>query len=222
MSQRNADVERAGRIYLAETFAGLGATSMLVERVTGFGSRLCRGFVHRHKGPLSQRPRDALYFDESPARRLDSWLYWTLYLDSPSSAPVGVRLLDAYLAYRAWQQPGVLDINDCAQVVDLCQSGKVTLGSCKECRGAHLVFFEDRTCPECSFLARTFCRNCHAQLSEGTHHTTVYCPTCSTSPQRIALLRRARRRKRSVSQSQVVEMSTASPQPAAPGDSSAG
>ena len=206
MSQRAVDFETARLVSVAQALARLGATPVLIERVTGFGPRWVRGLVRQHGGPLAQRPRDPRYFDEDAGRRLDGWYYLTMYLDQPCNVSMGTRILEAYLAYRAAQQPGVLDINDCAQVVELLEAGEATVGTCRECHGGHLVFSEGRTCPECFLLARTFCRHCHKQLEEGARHTTLYCADCSDSPERISLLRRLRRMRRSGTQGQMPEV----------------
>src|SRR5579884_923419 len=132
MTQRAVDFETAQWVSVAQALARFGAAPGLIERVTGFGPKWSRRLVKRHGGPIALRPRDPKYFDTDARRRHDSWYFLSMYLDVPANIPMGIRLLEAYLAYRAAQQPGVLNINECAQIADLCGAGEAKVGTCKE------------------------------------------------------------------------------------------
>jgi hypothetical protein len=197
MAQRAVDCETAQEVSVAQELARLGATAALIERLTGFGARWNRSLVRRYGGPIAQKPRDARFFDEDPARRHQGWLCIVMSEDQPANLSPGAQLVEAYIAYRgSAQQPGILDINESAQVIDLYRTGNAWIRSCTQCKKEHLVLSERQLCPECWLMSRTFCKNCDRQLEESARHTTLYCSTCSTSAERIALRRRARRNRR--------------------------
>lgn len=195
MVQRAVDCEVAQEVAVAEELAKLGATASLIERLTGFGARWNRTLVRRYGGPIAQKPRDPRFFDEDPDRRHHAWLCVVMSEDQPANLSPGAQLIEAYIAYRGIAQPGVLNINESAQIIDLYRTGNAWIRSCTQCNRDHLLLSERLVCPECRLIARTFCKNCHSQLPDNARHTTLYCSTCATSPERIALRRRARRNR---------------------------
>ncbi|MGH3430682.1 MAG: hypothetical protein ACRDQZ_24475 [Mycobacteriales bacterium] len=170
MVQKAVDYETAKEVAVAEALAELGACAARIERLTGFGARWIRGLVRRHDGPLAQKPRDAVrWFSEDPSRLLHGWVVCAvLHEVGAPNLSRGARLVEAYRAYRRLAEPQVLlDINECALIIDLYAQGSAWLRPCTECRKPHLVLAEGSVCAVCQMMARTFCKRCGKPLEEG-------------------------------------------------------
>lgn len=183
MVQKAVDLETAQEVEVAERLAGLGASPALIERLTGFGPRWVRACVRRHNGPLAQKPRDPLRrFGDDPLRLLHAWIISSVMYDfqSSNSSP-GARLLGAYLAYRGTARPpGVLDINECAQIIELYCRGEARLRPCAKCRTGHLVLSEGTSlCAYCFLKTRTFCQVCQQPMPPSPRHPRLYHPECA-------------------------------------------
>src|ERR1700730_17429431 len=168
MVHRAVDCETAEEVGVAEWLAKLGASAALIERLTGFGSRWVRGAVRRHAGPLAKKPRDPLrQFGRDPTRLLHGWMICiVMYEYQPAHLSEGARLVEAYLAYRGIAQPpGMLDINECAQIIDLYQNNNAWLQPCRQCHRTHLVLSDLTICALCATKASIFCNICKEPLS---------------------------------------------------------
>jgi hypothetical protein len=164
---RAVDCETAQEVAVAEALAKLGAGAALIERLTGFGSRWVRDAVRRHAGPLAQKPRDPLKrFGRDPTRLLHGWMICVvMYEYQLAYLSEGARLVEAYLAYRGIAQPpGILDINECAQIIDLYQSDNAWVQPCPQCHRKHLVLSERTVCALCATKASMFCKACDGPL----------------------------------------------------------
>ena len=193
---RAVDCGTATKVLVAASLAKMGACVPVLERTTGFGARWARVLVKKHGGPLAYKTRDGRYFDSDANRRHNAWLAVVLYDGRVEKTP-GAKLAAAYEQYRthAPSGAGVLTINEFAEAIELYLRREAQLRRCTECSEEHLVFEERPLCPLCQLMLRTFCRRCAAQLADGVRHTTLYCPSCSTSADRVAERRRARRRR---------------------------
>jgi hypothetical protein len=182
MVQKAVNLETAREVKVAEDLARLGGNPAVIERLTGFGPRWVRACVRRHNGPLAQKPRDPLRrFGDDPLRLLHAWIISSVMYDfQPSSSSPGARLLGAYLAYRGTVgPPGVLDINECAQIIELYCRGEARLRPCAKCRVGHLVLSEGSSlCAYCLLKTRTFCQVCHQPMPPSPRHPRLYHPEC--------------------------------------------
>lgn len=195
MVHRAADYHTAKEVFVAVELAQCGAASALIERLTGFGPRWVRGIVRENGGALAMKPKDPVrWFEENPQRLLHARFVQMAYERQPSNESTGRRLLSTFIAYRrVAANPGLLDINECAQVIDLYQSGNAWVRECSQCQERHLVLAERALCPICRLMAREFCRGCGQPLPVSEGRPRAYCDTCSPRSVRLALRRRVRR-----------------------------
>ena len=193
---RAVDCKTAEEVLVADALATLGAAASLIGRLTGFGRRWIRVLVRGRDGPFGYKLHDAAFFESDVHRRHHAWVSVVLYESQPANLSPGARLVGAYVVYRSRAVlPGLLTINEFAQVVELYERRDARLRECSNCHGEHLVFRERSLCPLCQMVLRTFCRCCGRQLEDNVRHTTFYCPACSKSPARVSARRRARRRQ---------------------------
>lgn len=183
MVQKAVDYATAREVAVAEELARLGASAVLIRHLTGFGPRWVRGCVRRYNGPMAQKPRDPhRRFGDDPVRLLHAWIVSFVMYDfqAVSSSP-GARLMAAYLAYRATAcPPGILDINECAQIIELHDRGEVRLRPCAKCKMVHLVLSEASSlCAFCFLETRTFCRKCQKPMAQSHGHARLYHPECA-------------------------------------------
>lgn len=195
MVHRAADYHTAKEVFVAVELAQSGAASALIERLTGFGPRWVRGIVRENGGALALKSKDPLrWFEEDPQRLLHARFVQMAYERQPANESTGRRLLSTYNAYRrVASNPGLLDINECAQVIDLYQSGNAWVRECSQCQERHLVLAERALCPICRLMAREFCRGCGQPLPTVERRLRAYCDTCSPRSVRLAIRRRVRR-----------------------------
>jgi hypothetical protein len=195
MVHRAADYYTAQEVFVAVELARRGAASALIERLTGFGARWVRSIVREHGGALAMKSKDPLrWFEENPTRLLHARYVQMAYERQPANETMGRRLLNTYNAYRRVAAiPGLLGINECAQVIDLYQSGNAWVRECTECQQKHLVLTERTLCPVCRLMAREFCRGCGQPLPASVGRLRAYCDTCSPRSVRLAIRRRGRR-----------------------------
>jgi hypothetical protein len=193
---RAVDWETAQEVAVAETLANLGAGAALIERLTGFGSRWVRDAVRRHAGPLAQKPRDALKrFGRDPTRLLHGWMICiVMYEYQPAYLSEGARLVEAYSAYRGIAQPpGILDINECAQIIELYQSNNAWVQPCLLCHRKHLVLSERTVCALCATRAIMFCKVCGEPLEHRDGRSRTRHRECQASAAKQNRSRRAAR-----------------------------
>ena len=192
---RAADYHTAQEVFVAVELARRGAASALIERLTGFGARWVRNIVREHGGALAMKSKDPLrWFEENPIRLLHARYVHMAYERQSVNETMGRRVLNTYDAYRRMaSSPGLLDINECAQVIDLYQSGNAWVRECTECQQKHLVLTERTLCPLCRLMAREFCRGCGQPLPASAGRLRAYCDTCSPRSVRLAIRRRTRR-----------------------------
>jgi hypothetical protein len=167
MVQKAVDYETAQEVAIAETLAKLGASPVLIGQLTDFGSRWIRSLVRRYNGPLCQKPKDPLRrLADDPDRLLDGGaMCLVMYEFQPVSLSPGARLIEAYLAYRDMpQHTRVLDINECAWIIELYRTGSAWLRPCRVCRIPHFVVTENAICAVCALSERVFCKHCHQPL----------------------------------------------------------
>lgn len=195
MVHRAADYRTAKEVFVAVELAQSGAASALIERLTGFGPRWVRSIVRDNGGALAMKSKDPVrWFEENPQRLLHARYVQMAYERQPSNETTGRRLLSTYYAYRrVASNPGLLDVNECAQVIDLYQSGNAWVRECSQCQERHLVLAERALCPICRLMAREFCRGCSQPLPAAEGRLRAYCGTCSPRSVRLAIRRRARR-----------------------------
>jgi hypothetical protein len=195
MVHRAADYHTAREVFVAVELAQFGAASALIERLTGFGPRWVRSIVRENGGTLALKSKDPVrWFEEKPERLLHARFVQMAYERQPSNESTGRRLLSTFAAYRrVAANPGLLDINECAQVIDLYQSGNAWVRECSRCQERHLVLAERALCPICRLMAREFCRGCGQLLPPAEGHPRAYCDACSPRSVRLALRRRVRR-----------------------------
>lgn len=192
---RSADYPTAQEIFVAVEMAKLGAAAIVIERLTGFGARWARGIVREHGGALALKWKDPIrWFEANPERLLHAAYVQCAYDMQSTAQSVGRRLLAAYRTYRnATSEPGLLDINACAQIIDLYQSGNAWVRECTECGLKHLVLSERTLCPLCRIEGREFCRGCGELLPENHAPLRAYCDNCSPRAVRMAIYRRTHR-----------------------------
>jgi len=192
---RSADYPTAQEIFVAVEMAKLGAAAIVIERLTGFGARWARGIVREHGGALALKWKDPVrWFEASPERLLHAAYVQCAYDMQSTAQTVGRRLLAAYRTYRnATSEPGLLDINACAQIIDLYQSGNAWVRECIECGLKHLVLSERTLCPLCRIEGREFCRRCATLLPENHPPLRAYCDACTPRAVRMAFYRRTHR-----------------------------
>lgn len=197
MLHRAVDYKTAQEVCVAVELARKGAGALVLERVTGFGSRWCRELVRDHGGPIARRLRDPhRWFEEDPQRLLHGTYVVMAYECQRVNRSPGRRLLGAYEYYRRiTRQPGLLDVNECAQIIDLYQKGNAWIRPCKGCPLSHLVLYERPLCPVCRFLSKSLCRRCKEPL-EDVPPGTAYCNTCVEQLPNLAARRRREQRKR--------------------------
>lgn len=194
MVQRATDYATAQEVAVAVELARCGASAALIERVTGFGARWVRGAVRENGGVLARKPRDPMrWFEADPQRLLHAHYVVMAYERQSANLSAGRRLVDAYRAYRTVaSQPGLLEINECAQIVELYQTNNARVRLCGECRVRYLVLSERSLCPVCRLMAREFCRGCQQPLEAQRSHSKAYCDSCSPRAARLARKRQAR------------------------------
>lgn len=197
MMHRAVDYRTAQEVCVAVELARRGAGALVLERVTGFGSRWCRVLVRENGGPISRRLRDPhRWFETDPQRLLHGRYIVMAYECQRANRSPGRRLLGAYEVYRrVARQPGLLDINECAQIIDLYQTGNAWVRKCRDCPALHLVLYERPLCPTCRFLAKTLCRRCSKPL-ENVPAGTAYCQCCVDQMPGLAARRRREQEKR--------------------------
>ncbi len=207
MVHRAANVSTAQEVSIAVELARLGAASALIERLTGFGSRWVRGIVRANGGALAIKLKDPVrWFERDPQRLLHARYVQMAYERQPANEAIAKRLLTTYIAYRrVAASPGVLGINECAQLIDLYQRGEACVRECLHCQEKHLVIVDRATCPICRLMRREFCRGCEQPLPEHAERR-AYCDTCSPRSVRKALRRRGRLPLASVSDAIVVRV----------------
>lgn len=201
-NRRAADPNDAKEVIVAVELARCGAASGLVERLTGFGTRWVRSIVRENGGVIAMKSKDPMrWLEESPQRLVHARYIQTAYDVQPANESIGRRLINAYTAYRrVTPNPGLLDINECAQVIDLYQSGNAWVRECSQCQERVLVLSEHSQCPICRWMEREFCRGCGRELptpgAEGRHR--VYCDNCTSPSGRLAVRRRERRAQQEI------------------------
>lgn len=186
MTQRASDYQAAEQVLIAVALARSGASATLIEQMTHFGVRWIRRTIRENGGVLALKSHDARWFERDPQRLLQAMFFWMSYQLQPANDLPGRRLVDAYCAYRAFAGAGILDINKCAQVIELCQSQEAWMRTCSECRISHLVLSERALCPICRLIERSFCRGCGKALQADPARPRSYCPQCSSRSARLA------------------------------------
>jgi hypothetical protein len=194
--RRAADFQTAQEVVLAVELARVGAASALIEQLTGFGSRSIRRIVREHGGALAMKFKDPVrWLEDDPQRLLHARFVLMPYVLQPSTDGIARKLLNTYNTYRQLvPPPQLLDVNECAQVIDLYQEGNAWLRECSDCQEMHLVLTERSSCPLCRFIAREFCRGCHTVLPPANGRPRgAYCDECSPRSVRLAIRRKTRR-----------------------------
>jgi hypothetical protein len=191
MKRRASVYQAAEQVQIAVALARNKASATLIESLTHFGVRWIRRTIRQNDGALALKSRDARWLERDPKRLLQAVVFLRAYEQQPSSHLPGRRLLDAYAAYSVFAGTGTLDINRCAQIVQLRQSKEARERTCSECRISHLVVCECALCPICRLIERSRCRGCGAQLPSDSVHSRRYCADCSP---RSVRLRRKRKR----------------------------
>jgi hypothetical protein len=192
MVHRAANFSTAREVFLAVELARLGAAAALIERLTGFGSRWVRGVVRANGGALFLKTRDPVrWFDRDPQRLLHGRYVQMAYELQPANDDLAKRLVSTYVAYRrVAASPGLLGINECAQLIDLVQKGEAWVRECLGCQEKYLVIADRATCPICELFEFGFCRGCDQPLPEHGSRARAYCQACS--PHRHMIRRRNR------------------------------
>jgi hypothetical protein len=205
MTQRAVDYPTAQEVFVAVELARQGAAAPLIERLTGFGPRWVRGVVRAQGGALAMKLKDPVrWFEGDPQRLLHARYVQMAYERQPANEALGRRLLTTYVAYRrVVPNPGLLGINECAQLIDLIQRGDAWVRDCLECQQKHLVIGDRATCPLCRFIERESCRGCGGALPIAQVRQRAYCDSCSPSAVRQALRRRTRAPRAAVSDSRL-------------------
>jgi len=194
--RRAADFQTAQEVVLAVELARVGAASALIEQLTGFGSRSIRRIVREHGGALAMKFKDPVrWLEDDPQRLLHARFALMPYVLQPSTDSIARKLLSAYNAYRHLAPPPqLLDVNECAQVINLYQSGNAWLRECGDCQEMYLVLADRSSCPLCRFIAREFCRGCSTLLAPSNGRPrSAYCVECSPRSVRLAIRRKTRR-----------------------------
>lgn len=197
MGHRAVEYATAQEVLFAVELAQHGAASALIERLTGFGSRWVRGIARDHGGTLAMKLKDPVrWFEGDPLRLLHGRFVQLAYERQPSNDALAKRILNSYVAYRrVAASPGLLGINECAQLIDLYQKGEAWERECLECHEKHLVIADHATCPICRLMKRDFCRGCGGELPLNAERLRAYCDTCSAPGVRQTLRRRARQQQ---------------------------
>jgi Flagellar transcriptional activator (FlhC) len=150
MVHKPTSPEAAKRVLEARALAKAGASSALIVRISGFGPRFVRGLVRSQGGVPSRKPRN-------PARwmrertRLAHVPYVVLFYESQytTSSPAD-RLLRAYQLYESWLgEEKVLDLDQCAQVIDLYNRRLLRRCRCIRCPHTFLALTAQWLCPKC-------------------------------------------------------------------------
>jgi len=193
MTQRASDYQAAELVLIAVSLARAGASATLIEQMTQFGVRWIRKTIRENGGVLALKSHDPRWFERDPQRLLQAMFFLMAYQLQPANDLPGRRLVDAYCAYRAFVRQGALDINKCAQVVNLYESREAWLRNCSECRISHLVLSERALCPICRLIERSFCRGCSRPLGSDPARPRSYCSQCSSRSARLARKRQVPR-----------------------------
>ena len=147
------DVATARLIVIADELASVGARAPLIRQLTGFGERWVRNLVRRSKAARPRRMSDAaLWLDQDPQRLVDTSVFMAVYGCQLTTDPEANRLLRSYRAYRAIKPGAALDINRCAQVIELCRLRTLRSATCRLCGTRYLALPSDAMCPVCRML----------------------------------------------------------------------
>lgn len=190
MLRRASDYKTAQEVAVAVDLARCGATVALIERMTGFGRRWIRGIMRKYGGKLARKSTGPVtWFEEKPQRLLQACYVVLAYECEAEEHSPGRRLVDAYREYRVVaRDPGILTINECAQIVDLYRKGSAFLLSCTACKTVHLALSERPLCPMCRMMEREFCKGCQCPLKN--RGASLYCEACSPRWVRRSLQRK--------------------------------
>lgn len=200
MVARAVDYETAQQVVVSVGLARMGACAAVLERVTGFGKKWVRTIVKQNGGQLARRMREPSWFEADQERLLQGRFVVMMYERQRANRSPAVRLLESYLAYReVVRPPGVLDVNDSAQLIELYQTGNAWGRCCSSCEETFLIVYERQVCPNCRFIGKAFCRGCAQPLENPL--AVAYCDSCALQNPRVA----SRRRRWQVNASMVTE-----------------
>jgi hypothetical protein len=186
MAHKATAPEAAERVLEARELACAGASTAVIERLSRFGPRFVRGLVREYGGALACKPRDPLRWLRDH-RHLAHVPYVVLFYECqlPNLSPASL-LLDTFFSYRTHTRPGILDINECHQIIELYQRGDLRERQCSKCPLTYFVLLEEPVCPKCRLKEQEFCRGCGAQKRQVDSHPRAYCDACSPTISRKA------------------------------------
>jgi hypothetical protein len=173
--------EAAERVLQARDLACAGSSSTLIETLTGFGTRFVRSLVREYGGALATKPRDPKRWLREP-RLLAHVPYVVLFYEyQRATMSVPERLLDTFYSYRTHARPPLLDVNQCAQIIDLYETNNLWERTCTKCPLTYFVLSEEPLCPKCRLKEQAFCKKCGLQKRRVDSHARVYCDACSSA-----------------------------------------
>lgn len=199
---RVSDLANAEVVILAHELADLGGTAQLLERLTGFSARWCRSIVRGQGGMQGvQRRMDdpANWFDKDAERILHGGYVVKAYWATQAVEHRAKRLIEAFNTYREINFNPILTIVQCADIIDLAESGMAWERTCTSCRQRHLVVAEHPECPVCRRLRAMLCKGCGVPLPENKSkerrgRPRWYCEICESSRSRRVLKNDRQRR----------------------------
>jgi transcriptional activator FlhC len=186
---RVTDLTNAQDVILAHDMARVGGTPQLLERLTGFGARWARAVVKEECGvqPAHRRKDDpAVWFEKDSERILHGYYVVKAYRRTNTDDHRASRLIEAYNTYRELSSDPILDINHCADIIELAETGMAWERTCSSCRMRHLVVTEHYECPVCRRLQAMLCKGCGDVLPEPNKterrgRPRLYCNECETN-----------------------------------------
>ena len=150
MAHKATSPETAKRVLEAQGLARGGASSALIGRLTGFGPRYIRALVKNQGGVLSRKPRHPRHWMRERSR-LAHVQYIVLFYESQyAHASAAGRILRVYALYETWiGEQKLLDLDQCAQVIDLYERLGLHECHCKKCPHTFLAPTDELICPKC-------------------------------------------------------------------------
>jgi hypothetical protein len=153
------DCDTARAVILAADLARNGAAASLIARLTGFSHRWARAMAREHQTASPLRLGDPIaWFEASPRHQYLTHMFLFMYELQPTDQPAGTRLLEARdcLCLIARHHPP-LDINRCAQLVELYERGDVRTAVCTRCPVERFVLSYIPVCALCQMRDAFLC-----------------------------------------------------------------
>ena len=142
--------EVAKRVLEARALAKVGASSVLIRQLTGFDPRFVRRLVKAAGGKLARKPRAPERWMRDRQRLIHVPCIVLFYESQDVRASLAGRLLRTYALYSAWiGEARSLDLDQCAQVIELYEQGCLLECQCTRCPYTFFALAQQSICPKC-------------------------------------------------------------------------